>query len=247
MLAFAAEGAILTSQARDGDVFFVWEPLYHIGGAQLIAIPLFIDLKLAMVRHLSATRFWEQVTASGATQIHYLGGVLQILLKQPESANDRRHKVRLAWGAGLPVEYWKPFEQRFGISLVECYGMTETSSFTTCNLGGVPGSVGQAVPWLEYDIRDEQGRAVPSGVRGEIVVRARQAGAVFEGYFRDPAATARALRTTGMHSGDLGLPDSDGNLFFLGRMTASLRVRGANLAAFGGAMVDLSHPEGGAP
>src|SRR3546814_19292061 len=69
MLAFAAEGAILTSQARDGDVFFVWEPLYHIGGAQLIAIPLFIDLKLAMVRHLSATRFWEQVTASGATQI----------------------------------------------------------------------------------------------------------------------------------------------------------------------------------
>src|SRR3546814_4516318 len=92
MLAFAAEGAILTSQARDGDVFFVWEPLYHIGGAQLIAIPLFIDLKLAMVRHLSATRFWEQVTASGATQIHYLGGV-----RSEEHTSELQSLMRISY------------------------------------------------------------------------------------------------------------------------------------------------------
>src|SRR3546814_3903202 len=65
---------------------------------------------------------------------------------------------------------------------------------------------------------------------------------LFEGYFRDPAATARALRTTGMHSGDLGLRDSDGNLFFLGRMTDSLRVRGENVSAFEVEHVALAHP-----
>ncbi len=57
MLRYAAEGAMLCSDARDGDVFFVWEPLYHIGGAQLIPIPLLRDVTLSMVQRFSASRF----------------------------------------------------------------------------------------------------------------------------------------------------------------------------------------------
>ena len=89
MLRLSGEAVALVSAARAGDVMFMWEPLYHIGGAQMIVLPLIRDVSLALVEHFSASRFWEQVSAYGASHIHFLGGILQILLKQPPSALDR--------------------------------------------------------------------------------------------------------------------------------------------------------------
>ena len=89
MLRLSGEAVALVSAARAGDVMFMWEPLYHIGGAQMIVLPLIRDVTLALVEHFSASRFWEQVRAYGASHIHFLGGILQILLKQPPSALDR--------------------------------------------------------------------------------------------------------------------------------------------------------------
>jgi crotonobetaine/carnitine-CoA ligase len=242
MLRFACESAILCSDAQDGDVFFVWEPLYHIGGAQLIPLPLLRHVRLAMVQRFSASQFWDQVRAVAATQIHYLGGVLQILLKQPASDRDRDHPVRIAWGGGCPRDIWRAFETRFGVPLRECYGMTESSSITTFNKQGVLGSVGKPVPWLSVEILDEAGARVSPGAQGEIVVHPRQPGAVFNTYFRNPEATARALRPTGFHTGDLGMIDADGNLFFLGRLGDSVRVRGENVSAYEVEHVAGSHP-----
>ncbi|MDW6021845.1 AMP-binding protein [Mesorhizobium sp. BAC0120] len=242
MLRYASEGAMLCSDARDGDVFFVWEPLYHIGGAQLIPIPLLRDVRLSMVQRFSASRFWDDVRECGATQIHYLGGVLQILLKQPESARDRDHKVRVAWGGGCPRDIWRAFEERFGIPLRECYGMTESSSITTFNATGVLGSVGMPVPWLSVEILDDQGKPVAAGASGEIVVHPRQEGAVFAAYFRNEEATAKALRPNGFHTGDLGMLDASDNLYFLGRLTDSVRVKGENVSAF-----EVEHVAGGHP
>jgi crotonobetaine/carnitine-CoA ligase len=242
MLRFASEGAMLASSAQDGDVFFVWEPLYHIGGAQLVPIPLLRDVRLAMVQRFSATRFWDQVRECEATQIHYLGGILQILLKQPESESDRNHQVRIAWGGGCPREIWRDFEERFGVTLHECYGMTESSSITTFNDTGVVGAVGRAVPWLSFQIMNEQGDTLEPGDRGEIVVHARQQGAVFSGYFRNADATVKALRSDGFHTGDLGTTGADGNLYYLGRLTDSVRVRGENVSAFEVEHVAGMHP-----
>src|SRR5581483_1261155 len=104
------------------------------------------DVRLEMTRRFSASRFWEQVRAAGATHIHFLGGILQMLLKQPPSPLDRQHGVRIAWGGGCPREVWLDFEPRFGVEIRECYGMTECSSVTTYNDRGVVGSVGHPVP-----------------------------------------------------------------------------------------------------
>jgi carnitine-CoA ligase len=185
-----------------------------------------------VVPRFSASRFWEQVSVCGATHIHYLGGIPQILLRTPHSDFETKHRVRVAWGAGLPAAEWAPFEQRFGLKVVECYGMTEASSFTTCNLLAVPGSVGQAVPWLSFRIRDERGHEAAAGQAGEIVVAERMPGVLFEGYYRNPEATAKALSAGELRTGDLGYADAQGNLFFVGRMTDSLRIRGENVSAW---------------
>lgn len=242
MLEFSARGALLTSRARDGDVFFVWEPLYHIGGAQLVAVPLLAAIRLAMVPRFSASRFWEQVKASRATHIHYLGGIPQILLNTPPTPAENSHEAHVAWGAGLPARDWAPFETRFGLSLHECYGMTEASSFTTCNHDGEPGSVGRVVPWLSLRIADPSGNTLPAGEPGEIVVSERLRGALFAGYYRNPEATAKALRNQELWTGDLGRVDAQGHLFFLGRTVDSLRVRGENISAWEVEHIVKGHP-----
>jgi crotonobetaine/carnitine-CoA ligase len=232
MLRLAAEGVALVSAAKPGDVLFVWEPLYHIGGAQLLPLPMIRDVVMAMVDRFSASRFWQQVREDGATHIHYLGGILQILLKQPESTLDREHGVRIAWGGGCPPDIWPQFRDRFGVEIRECYGMTEASSITTCNDSGVVGAVGRPMPWFMVELIDGAGNPVPPGERGEIVVRTDKPGAIFPGYLDNPEATARALRDGALHTGDLGSFDGAGNLIFHGRMTDSVRCRGENVSAW---------------
>lgn len=242
MMRLAGEAVARVSAARDGDVLFVWEPLYHIGGAQMIVLPLIAKVSLAMVDRFSASRFWDQVRDYGATHIHYLGGILQILLKQPPDPRDRDHPVRIAWGGGCPKETWTPFQQRFGIEIRECYGMTEASSITTCNDEGIVGAVGRPMPWFTVDLLDEAGKPVARGDRGEIVVRTDTPGALFAGYFRNPEATAKALRNGALHTGDLGSLLPDGTLLFHGRMTDSMRCKGENVSAWEIEHIAATHP-----
>ncbi len=242
MIRLAGEGVSLVAASRSGDVMFVWEPLYHIGGAQLLGLPMTHGVVLAMVDRFSASRFWGQVREYGATHIHYLGGILQILLKQPESPLDRDHAVRIAWGGGCPGDIWEAFQNRFGVQIRECYGMTEASSITTFNGKGIVGSVGNPVPWFTVELLDPEGKPMPQGERGEIVVRTSLPGAIFPGYFDNPAATEKALRNGALYTGDLGTYDPNGNLTFHGRMTDSVRCRGENVSAWEVERVASDHP-----
>jgi len=103
-------------------------------------------------------------------------------------------------------------------------------------------SVGRPVPWLSVELRDESDRPVAAGERGEIVVRAHAENVLFPGYFRNPEATAKALRGGALYTGDLGVFDGEGNLIFLGRMTDSVRCKGENVSAWEVERVVVTHP-----
>jgi carnitine-CoA ligase len=242
MLRLSGEAAALVSAARDADVLYLWEPLFHIGGAQMIVLPLIRNVTLVVAERFSASGFLASLQACGATHMHFLGGILQILLKQPPGPLDRTHGVRIAWGGGCPRDVWEPFETRFGVEIRECYGMTECSSFTTANLDGTVGSVGKPLPWFDVAVVDAAGSPVATGERGEMVVRERLPGALTRGYFNDPDATAKAFRNGAFHTGDLASWDTAGNLYFHGRITDSVRVRGENVGAAEVEDVARKHP-----
>jgi crotonobetaine/carnitine-CoA ligase len=228
----SALASSLAADARDGDVFYLWEPLYHIGGMQVLVLALEHRVTIAMTTRFSASRLWDECREVGATQIHFLGGILQMLLSRPPDPRDREHPVRIAWGGGAPPDAWRAFEARFGVEVRESYGMTEASSLTSINTDARFATVGRPAPWFEVRIAGEDAVARPAGERGEILVRGREPGLITPGYFRNPEATARSLRDGWLHTGDLGLLDEDGYLVFLGRLKDCIRRRGENVSAW---------------
>ena len=242
MMRIAAEGVRVVAGSRSGDVFFLWEPLYHIGGAQVLALPALAGITLAMTERFSASRFWQQVSDCRATHVHYLGGILQMLLKQPPHPAETTHCVRALWGGGCPAEVFAAARARWGIAIRECYGMTEMSSITTASDGSLGGVIGTALPWFRVTIRDASGPLAP-GLRGEIVVETADPGAFFAEYLGNPDATARTLIDGRLHSGDQGSIDADGMIRFHGRLVDTLRVRGENVSAWEVEHVVTTHPD----
>jgi crotonobetaine/carnitine-CoA ligase len=228
----AGRTAALVADVQPGDVLFLWEPLYHIAGVQAIVLCLQRGVSCALVERFSASRFWQQVRRYRATQIHYLGGVVSLLMKQQERPDDADNPVRIAWGAATPVDMWRSFEERFGVRVHECYGLTEGSSFTTINRDGKLGSIGKPVDHFEVCIIDDEGRTLGPDERGEIVQRGREPGLLMKGYLNNAEATRAALRDGWLHTGDVGYHDADGFFYFVGRKKDSIRSRGENVSAW---------------
>jgi len=195
-----------------------------------------------MVERFSVSNLLDEVIAEGCTHLHFLGGVIGLLLNQPPSPKDRAHRLRLAFGGGCPKSMWREFEARFGIPVFECYGMTEASSFTTVNREGRLGSVGKPLPYFEVKIADGEGKALPAGERGEFWVREREPNLIMKGYFDNPTATSAALVDGWLRTGDVGYTDADGFFYYAGRMKDSLRRRGENISAWEVERVFADHP-----
>ncbi|MDR6871971.1 crotonobetaine/carnitine-CoA ligase [Bosea sp. BE125] len=236
-------GTLALTGAGAGDVFLLWEPLHHGAGVAVLIAALMQPITLAMVEKFSASQFWEQVRRYDVTHIHYLGGVLPLLLKQPASPRDREHKVRMAWGGGCPLDVWRAFEERFGVSLYEGYGLSEMTTFVTINPEGRLGSCGRPLPFYEVRLLDEAGAEVAVGEPGEIVVLPREPGLAFKGYFRMEEAGAALVRDGWFSTGDLARRDEDGFLFYCGRKKDSVRRRGVNISAWEVERVVLTHDE----
>ena len=226
------------------DAMFTCLPLFH-GNAQMSTVmaALVAGAQVALSRRFSASRFWDEVVASGATQVNFLGAMLHILLAQPVRDIERQHRVRIANASPAPVEAMFPFERRFGIHILESYGTTETKRIlTNRHYLRRPGSMGFPTASSIVEIQDEDGWRVPPGVIGEIVFRPSEPGILTSGYFKRPEATLEVLRDGWWHTGDLGRCDSDGFFYFEGRKKDSLRRRGENVSAFEVERALLSHP-----
>ena len=242
MLRIASEAAIMVAGIKAGDRAFMWEPLCHIGGAQMLMLPFLVDAQLHVVQRFSASRFWQQWQEAKATHLHYLGGVLDVLMQLPEPEIAGSQSINVAWGAGVSAQSWQPIRERFGCELHECYGMTECSSFATLNSTGTPGAIGKPLPWFTLELLDDDGKPVARGEIGEIVLASDLEGVFLPEYLDNPEATQKALRNGKLYTGDSARELPDGNYVFVGRRTDSMRVRGENVSAWEVERVFVEHP-----
>ena len=212
------------------DVMFSALPLYHVNARfSTLGTALVVNGRSALVSRFSASTFWDQVRAAGATEVGVVGAVSSILLRQEPGPADRDHSVRMMHGAaGIPMDRRADFEERFGLRLVTGFAMTETGHFATTNPDDPMRyrASGRPVPQYEAAVVDADDNEVPAGAVGELVVRPRRPGVMMTGYHRQPEATVAAFRNLWFHTGDLATIEADGYIRWVDRAADAIRRRG---------------------
>lgn len=233
---------------RTGDRFLTAMPCYHMDFQEMAAAPVICTgSTLIMSEHYSARRFWRQIYEHKADFTDTMSIMNRTLMMQPVQPWEKDHCLKQVYfSMGLSDEEKTAFEERFGVRLLNSYGMTETVSAVTC----VPPwgsqhwpSVGR--PALSYEIKivDEQGNTLPAGTEGEICVHGVPGRSLVKGYYQEEEATSRLLDPEGwLHSGDWGYLDEEGWLFFLGRCGHIIKRAGENISCTEVESVLTSHP-----
>jgi carnitine-CoA ligase len=233
------------SRLEPGSVLFTALPLFHCNAQEMTTITALLhDLTAAFDERFHASTFWESAAAFGATHVSLLISMINVLYKQPTRTTDRTHRVRTALTAGATREIWPDFERRFGVTIVELYGMTECGCTTLMNPPDAirVGSLGTPLGFVEADVVDDDDRPVPAGTRGELVVRPRAPFTMFSGYLHQPEKTVEAWRNLWFHTGDYVTRDADGYYYFVDRKKDVIRRRGENLAPHDVEAVLNDHP-----
>ncbi len=151
-------------------------------------------------------------------------------------------KLVVSGGAPMPVELMKDFEHTFGVRIIEGYGLSETAPVATFNhldRPSKPGTVGQPLFAVDVMIVDDKDEPVQTGTPGEVVIRGHN---VMKGYYKQPEATAEAMRNGWFHTGDIGTLDADGYLCIVDRKKDMILRGGFNVYPRELEEVMLTHP-----
>ena len=226
------------------DVLHTTLPLYHSNALNAILHASLRGARLVVAPRFSASRFWMRLAESEATVTYLLGAVVSILAKRDSSPHDRAHRVRVALSPATPAELHAEFQDRFGVSLVDAYGMTETNAVIGPHNGRQRrGTMGVLVPGFDARVVDADDAEVPDGTPGELVLRADEPFAFATGYWRMPEQTTAAWRNLWFHTGDRVVREPDGSYRFVDRIKDAIRRRGENVSAWEVEQVLLLHPD----
>lgn len=245
----AGEAFVERMHVQPEDRLMVVLPLFHMNALfYSVSGTVAAGASMAIVPKFSASAFWEQAEATGATVVNIIEAACNILKARPRSEFRPGHRLRCAYGVRQSAQ--EAFRNDFGVPyFVSGYGMTEIPGVTCSPYGGLqkPGTMGPAgrhpdpdVPWAQCRVVDDEGRDLPDEAVGELIVKTP---IVTKGYFRDPEQTAAAFRDGWFLTGDLVKRDADGYYTFVSRKKDIIRRRGENIA---GAELDRvigEHPD----
>ena len=231
---------------RPDDVVYTCLPLFHGNALWYSCYAAFwADCALAVSARFSASSFWDEIRATGATQFNALGAMTNILLRAQPSPRDREHRVRQAMLVPLSPDVYREVSERFGVQVTSLYAMTETfavTMFTPDDPVSKGSSAGKPRGLSELLIVNDEDDPLPVGEVGEICVRPCEPGIVMSGYYKMPEATVRDTRNLWLHTGDRGRIDADGYLYFVDRKKEAIRRRGENISAYEVEMLIARHP-----
>ncbi|MHB8867824.1 MAG: long-chain-fatty-acid--CoA ligase [Thermoleophilia bacterium] len=244
------KGAMLTHAnlyANASQCMRWFQGVVHGGERMLVVLPLFHVFAMSVAMNMAVMMAAEMVLLPRFE----LDQVLETISKKRptlfpgvptmytainNAKNLEKHdltsiKYCISGGAPLPVEVKKTFEQLTGCSLVEGYGLTETSPVASCNplLGeNRAGSIGLPMPRtiLEFRSLDDPRQKVPLGEKGEICIKGPQ---VMPGYWHNEEATAAALEDGFLHTGDVGFMDEQGYTYIVDRTKDMILSGGFNV------------------
>jgi fatty-acyl-CoA synthase len=238
---------LMSARLRQDDVLYCALPMFHNNALTVSwSAVLACGATLAIARRFSASGFWRDLKANGATAFTYIGELCRYLLQQPAGPGDRDHQVRVVIGNGLRPELWDVFKQRFGIEHVaEFYGASEcnllfTNGFNAPRTAGFT-PLSYAVVKLDHatqePLRNAKGRLCKAK-RGEegLLLAEVTSRAPFDGYTDQRSSEAKLLRDAfspgdcWFDTGDLVREQGFRHVAFVDRLGDTFRWKGENVA-----------------
>ena len=227
------------------DVAMVVMPLFHVHGLIGVALStLSTGGSIVVPSRFSASRFWHEQSATGATWYSAVPTIHQILLMRANEDNAPSESFRFirSCSAALAPSVFNDLEARFGAPVLEAYGMTEASHQMASNPlppgDRRPGAVG-AGTGVEIAIMDDRGGLLDSDQTGEVVIKGPN---VTLGYHNNPMANEEAFTNGWFRTGDQGLLDMDGVLTLTGRIKELINRAGEKISPLEVDAVLLQHP-----
>ena len=207
-------------------------PLFHVNSITVSFLaPVMAGARITVLERFVPDAFVDAIERFRPTYFSAVPAIYARLAELPDEVVPDVGSLRFAICGAAPVskELIERVERRFGISLVEGYGLTEGTCASAVNpVHGPrkPGTVGPAIEGQRIAIMDAAGALLPAGERGEVVISGPT---VMRGYLGRPEATAEAVRDGWLHTGDIGILDEDGYLSIVDRLKDMIIRGGENL------------------
>ncbi|MFG2881732.1 class I adenylate-forming enzyme family protein [Streptomyces sp. NPDC048297] len=214
-----------------GDHSLLVLPLFHVNGIVVSVLsPLRAGGRATVAGRFRPATFFDTVERVRPTYFSAVPAIYAMLSGLPDPVRPDTSSLRLAvcGAAPMPVELLSRFEQRFGVPVVEGYGLSEGTCASTLNpVTGPrkPGTVGRPLPGQQVALMDAHGRFVSDGP-GEVVIKGPN---VMRGYLNRPQESATAVVDGWLHTGDVGRFDDDGCLVLVDRIKDMIIRGGENL------------------
>ncbi|MGD9961970.1 long-chain-fatty-acid--CoA ligase [Nocardioides sp.] len=241
--------AVFATSAETPDTFLTVLPLFHSFGQTVCQNGVFayggtsVLLPRFEARSALELMIKEEITFFAGVPTMYWG-LLGALDGGPDVSHIADHlRVAVAGGSALPVEVHREFEKRFGVTILEGYGLSETSPVASFGVFGEParpGSIGKPIPGVEMKLIDQDWNDItdPEGI-GEIAIKGHN---VMKGYYNKPEATAESIHDGWFRTGDLARRDADGWYYIVDRAKDMLIRGGFNIYPREIEEVLLTHP-----
>lgn len=239
LLSNRAQFAVCRSTLKSGllnenDVNLIILPMFHTNPLCVWTYPLaYAGLTLCIRKEFSPSDFWPSVLQYGITVAMGVPAMYSYIYDSADPNTIDRSKLKLRYAvcgaAPLPVELIKGFKEKFGVDILEGYGLTEVTGLSTVNppLGKrKAGSIGPAIPDQRIEIMDDHNNILPRNERGEICTYGEHN---MSAYLNNPQATAETIKDGWLHTGDMGYMDDEGYMFVVGRQKEMINRGGENI------------------
>jgi fatty-acyl-CoA synthase len=213
---------------RSSDKTILHAAMFYTAGWNVFTLPLFQCRAVnILVQSFEPDLILDLIEREQVTLFFGVPTMYQMLIESPKFASTDFSSLRFMVSGGAPLskEIFDIFKTQKDVHLWEGYGLTEVGP-NNFMANGKLGTLGHPMPGVDVKLIDQEGKEVPPGEEGELLLRGDH---MCAGYWKKPEATADSIRNGWFHTGDLGKIDEDGHMSIVGRLKDMIISGGANI------------------
>jgi long-chain acyl-CoA synthetase len=204
-------------------------PMYHaFGWTCSVLYSFFSGAEVVILDSFTPKETIGVIREEKVTDLYIVPSICSLLTKLATTEDMASLRLVVSGGTTLPLQIQQDFIKKFGVDICEGYGLSETSPVVTMNPPEKPivGSCGKIVPGIQWKLIDAEGKEVPQGEAGELIVKGEN---IMLGYWNLPDVTQDAMRGGWFHTGDVARCDEEGYIYIVDRIKDMIISMGENI------------------